>query len=88
MASTSLFFGKAAGNNPFKATGLEWQTSSPPSPHNFESTPEVYFGPYEYAVADGLKIIPLNDGTVHDIVHEDPDLVSSHEPAKEATHGS
>ena len=85
----SLFFGKAAGNNPYKATGLEWQTSSPPPPHNFESTPQVYFGPYEYAVADGLKIVPLNDGKIHDIHHVDPDFVSINAPAgKEATHGS
>ena len=49
----------------------------------------VYFGPYEYAVADGLKIVPLNDGKIHDIHHVDPDFVSINAPAgKEATHGS
>jgi cytochrome c oxidase subunit 1 len=55
--TASLFFGKPAGNNPYRATGLEWQTASPPSPHNFEALPQVYFGPYEYSVPDGLKVI-------------------------------
>ena len=55
--TASLFFGKAAGNNPWRATGLEWQTTSPPDPHNFPSTPTVYFGPYEYGVEDGLSLV-------------------------------
>lgn len=46
----SLFFGKKAGPNPWKATGLEWQTPSPPSMHNFERTPIVTQAPYEYAL--------------------------------------
>jgi cytochrome c oxidase subunit 1 len=45
----SLFYGKPAGPNPWKATGLEWQTPSPP-PENFEETPVVVRGPYEYHV--------------------------------------
>src|ERR1700738_2587137 len=31
----SLFVGKRAGPNPWRATGLEWQTASPPPPDNF-----------------------------------------------------
>ena len=38
-----------AGPNPWKATGLEWQTESPPPPHNFEETPVVAVGPYAYS---------------------------------------
>jgi cytochrome c oxidase subunit 1 len=40
--------GRWAGNNPWGATGLEWETSSPPPTHNFESQPIVTHGPYEY----------------------------------------
>jgi cytochrome c oxidase subunit 1 len=44
----SFWHGPKAGPNPWGATGLEWTTSSPPPPHNFEETPVVYRGPYEY----------------------------------------
>ena len=45
----SLFKGEMASANPWRATGLEWETESPPSPHNFEQTPVVTEGAYEYA---------------------------------------
>jgi len=44
----SLRFGKPAGDNPWRATGLEWQTSSPPPFENFARRPVVTEGPYEY----------------------------------------
>jgi cytochrome c oxidase subunit I len=44
----SLRYGKRAGPNPWRATGLEWQTPSPPPTHNFEETPTIYRAPYEY----------------------------------------
>jgi cytochrome c oxidase subunit 1 len=44
----SLFYGEPAGDNPWNATGLEWQTSSPPPKHNFEKTPVVINEPYDY----------------------------------------
>jgi cytochrome c oxidase subunit I len=34
--------------DPWRATGLEWQTSSPPPKDNFERTPVVTAGPYLY----------------------------------------
>jgi cytochrome c oxidase subunit I len=46
----SLWYGKPAGPNPWRATGLEWQTPSPPPTENFEKTPVVVRGPYEYHV--------------------------------------
>jgi cytochrome c oxidase subunit 1 len=44
----SLRYGRPAGSNPWRATGLEWQTPSPPPPENFDETPVVVRGPYEY----------------------------------------
>ncbi len=41
-------YGKVAPPNPWKATGLEWQTPSPPSKHNFDVTPVVTRGPYQF----------------------------------------
>jgi cytochrome c oxidase subunit 1 len=49
----SLLRGERAGPNPWRATGLEWQTSSPPPQHNFEHTPVVTAGPYLYDPEDG-----------------------------------
>ena len=45
----SLRYGNPAGPNPWGATGLEWQTPSPPPPENFAETPLVTCGPYEYS---------------------------------------
>ncbi len=44
----SLFFGRSAGANPWGATGLEWQTPSPPSTFNFDQTPVVREEAYAY----------------------------------------
>ncbi|HWA87745.1 MAG TPA: cytochrome c oxidase subunit I [Opitutus sp.] len=44
----SFFRGRPAGPNPWRATGLEWQTPSPAPEHNFEHTPVVTTGPYHY----------------------------------------
>ena len=45
----SLKHGKKAPANPWKATGLEWQTPSPPPKHNFAQTPIVERPPYQYS---------------------------------------
>jgi cytochrome c oxidase subunit 1 len=44
----SLKKGAIAGPNPWGATGLEWQTPSPPPTLNFERTPVVTMDPYAY----------------------------------------
>jgi cytochrome c oxidase subunit 1 len=44
----SVLRGPPAPANPWRATGLEWQTPSPPPKHNFERTPVVDKGPYHY----------------------------------------
>jgi cytochrome c oxidase subunit 1 len=46
----SLFWGKKAGRNPWNANTLEWTAPSPPPHGNFETTPVVRHGPYEYSV--------------------------------------
>jgi cytochrome c oxidase subunit 1 len=45
----SLKNGPIAGANPWRATGLEWQTTSPPPTFNFDRTPIVVTGPYAYS---------------------------------------
>jgi cytochrome c oxidase subunit 1 len=52
----SLRYGPIAGPNPWHATGLEWQTPSPPSPHNFAEVPIVDCGPYEYSTEGTITI--------------------------------
>lgn len=42
--------GEKAGNNPWKATTLEWSTTSPPPHGNFDKPVTVYRGPSEYSV--------------------------------------
>ena len=44
----SLRYGKVAGPNPWGARGLEWQTPSPPTTHNFDETPVVTEEAYAY----------------------------------------
>ena len=48
----SLRYGRVAGMNPWRATGLEWQTPSPPPTDNFEETPIVTREPYDYALGE------------------------------------
>lgn len=45
----SMRYAPRAGSNPWGATGLEWQTSSPPPTQNFEAYPPVVVNqPYGY----------------------------------------
>jgi len=45
----SMRYGPIASSNPWPATGLEWQTSSPPPTENFEEIPVVTWEAYEFA---------------------------------------
>lgn len=44
----SLKYGKIAGPNPWRATGLEWTVQSPPVTENFLERPVVDFEAYDY----------------------------------------
>lgn len=48
----SLVRGAPAGPNPWRAKGLEWEIPSPPSLHNFHSTPVVTKEAYAYEEED------------------------------------
>jgi len=57
----SLFAGKPAGDNPWKANTLDWATSSPPPHGNFAKVPTVYHDPYEYSVPGMVEdFLPQN----------------------------
>ncbi len=48
----SMRYGKAAADNPWGATGLEWETPSPPPTENFPETPIVTGRPYDYRTTE------------------------------------
>jgi cytochrome c oxidase subunit 1 len=47
----AMLRGRHAAANPWNATGLEWQTASPPPQENFEETPANVAEPYGYEAA-------------------------------------
>jgi cytochrome c oxidase subunit 1 len=61
--SWSLIWGRRATANPWHATGLEWQTPSPPPKYNFAHTPTVTTGPYFYNPEDGSYV--AQNGSAH-----------------------
>jgi cytochrome c oxidase subunit I len=60
----SMRNGPIAGDNPWGASGLEWQTSSPPPTENFHEVP-VVGEPYQYEVTD--EFIPQTTTTVPEV---------------------
>jgi cytochrome c oxidase subunit I len=52
----SLKRGRVAGPNPWRATGLEWQTPSPPPKHNFKETPVITGPPYQYSAEKDVHL--------------------------------
>ena len=45
------------------ATGLEWQTTSPPPKHNFDETPIVTAPPYDYVGRQAQRLLTGSLGT-------------------------
>ena len=52
----SLKYGERASDNPWGATGLEWQTASPPPTENFPTTPVVTEEPYQYPMLEPERV--------------------------------
>ena len=52
----SLRYGARAPANPWKAKGLEWQTTSPPPVYNFETTPVVTEEAYNYPEEEEVPV--------------------------------
>jgi cytochrome c oxidase subunit 1 len=52
----SLKYGPKAPPNPWGATGLEWQTASPPPTENFEITPVVTQEAYTYSAEEVVHV--------------------------------
>jgi cytochrome c oxidase subunit 1 len=53
----SLRYSPEAGPNPWRATGLEWQTSSPPPTHNFDTQPVVTEEAYAYGAKEQEVVV-------------------------------
>ncbi len=51
----SLKYGQPAGANPWMASGLEWQTPSPPPTENFTYQPVITHEPYEFEHVEEIK---------------------------------
>ncbi len=73
----SLRYGEKAGNNPWRATGLEWETTSPPPTANFDETPVVTEEPYQYDAEEEPFEVPYREV-----------LVGSTHSGAEATHSA
>lgn len=71
----SLFAGKKAERNPWRANTLEWEAPTPPPHGNFEHIPTVYRGPYEYSVP-GMREdwLPQTQPHAGDAVGEDTEV--------------
>ena len=63
----SLKYGKQAPSNPFGATGLEWQTTSPPPLVNFEMVPIVTTGPYAYDAVESERIFEKTEAITEEV---------------------
>lgn len=51
----SVKYGEKAGDNPWPAAGLEWETSSPPPTENFTYQPIIHHDAYEFEHVKEIK---------------------------------
>jgi cytochrome c oxidase subunit 1 len=57
----TLARGRRVAENPWRATTLEWTTTSPPPPENFGTTPRVRRGPYDYSAPGAVEDFVAQD---------------------------
>lgn len=76
----SMRNGPIAGNNPWGATGLEWQTTSPPPTENFTETP-VVGEPYQYDLMRGY--VPQTVATVPEVEADVSDEMQTKETRRD-----
>ena len=76
----SMRNGLIAGNNPWGATGLEWQTTSPPPTENFTETP-VVGEPYQYDLMRGY--VPQTVATVPEVEADVSDEMQTKETRRD-----
>ena len=74
-----------AGDDPWDGNTLEWATTSPPPPYNFESLPPIrserpLFDLKHGAVMDHAAALPAGAGETHDETRADPPEESLGEP--------
>jgi cytochrome c oxidase subunit 1 len=56
-ALVSFYRGKPAGADPWGGPSLEWATSSPPPPHNFDNTPFIDSAAPLWTATDHLPVM-------------------------------
>jgi cytochrome c oxidase subunit 1 len=66
----SINHGEKVGDNPWRATTLDWQTPTPPPHGNFTEEQVIERGPYEYSVPGAAEDFtpqggPAKNPTVH-----------------------
>jgi cytochrome c oxidase subunit 1 len=70
--------GPKAPWNPWRGRTLEWLVSSPPTIFNFDATPQVVGGPYQYGIAGARHAIvfaPEETGGGELVEHERPNIL-------------
>jgi cytochrome c oxidase subunit 1 len=75
----SLKYGEIAGNNPWQATGLEWQIQSPPLTENFIEIPIVDQDVYDYEWLERQKEHEVTMSDSHAIAPRRRDEHGHHE---------
>ena len=82
LSGWSLKYGAIAGNNPWQATGLEWQIQSPPLTENFLEIPDHGSRSYDYEWLDEQDAARGDDRWIT------PSQIAAATPHETAVHGA
>lgn len=69
----SLYRGRIAGANPWRALTLEWATTSPPPAHNFVGDPVPFANPYGYGTKAAHEYLDAIEATYGRSASPNPD---------------